>query len=343
MLRLLLSATAAAGQWVGPLTGSYNSACVDVANEGPFDPSVALNRCQQLCAANPKCNAMNYGNPPPHVGCSLRNCPTQSALANPTGGVIPAVHAYYCNASRAAGFCSTPLAVVLRSVYADHMVMQHGVAGRIIGSVPGVEQGANVTVELDGVTIGTGVTDAAAEFDVTIAAQPVSSKPHVVTVNVESAVRLQTHGSNPHDGKTDNGMSSITPATIRDVLFGEQFFCSGQSNMGLSVQQSNNASAEIAAASWPLIRITSVKAAWDATVPQNDTAFSIPWGAISSKNIGSFSGLCYYFGRNMFQGTSHSLLRPAPNLFLPPSPPLYQGLGGLTPVGLIEQASGGSQ
>jgi hypothetical protein len=49
-------------------------------------------------------------------------------------------------------------------------------------------------------------------FDVTIAAQPVSSKPHVLTVNV------------------DDGSTQITPATIRDVLFGEQFLCSGQSN-----------------------------------------------------------------------------------------------------------------
>jgi hypothetical protein len=146
------------GQWIGPLQDAYNSACVDVANEGPFDPSIALDRCQQLCAANPKCNAMNYGNPPPNVGCSLRNCPTQSALANPTGGMIPAVHAYYCNTSRVDGFCSAPLSVVLRSAYSDHMVMQHGVASRITGSVPGFskEKGAKVTVQLDGVVVGTG-------------------------------------------------------------------------------------------------------------------------------------------------------------------------------------------
>ena len=76
---MLLAASSATGQWIGPLKDAYDLACMDVANEGPFDPSIALDRCQQLCTANLKCNAMNYGNPPPNVGCSLRNYPNQSA------------------------------------------------------------------------------------------------------------------------------------------------------------------------------------------------------------------------------------------------------------------------
>ena len=88
--------------------------------------------------------------------------------------------------------------------------------------------------------------------------------------------------------------------------------------MGLSVSQSNNATAEVAAAVWPLIRIATVKGAWGAKTPQNNTGFSTPWTAVD-KNVGGFSGLCYYFGRNMFLG-----------------------LGGKTPVGLVEQAVGGT-
>eukprot|EP01052_Picozoa_sp_SAG31_P025932 SAG31_NODE_2311_length_5958_cov_4.534221_2_plen_200_part_00 len=80
----------------------------------------------------------------------------------------------------------------------------------------------------------------------------------------------------------------------------------------------NNATAEVGAAVWPLIRIATVKMAWGATTPQNNTPLSVPWTAVD-KNIGIFSALCYYFGRNMF-------LR----------------LGGQTPVGLVEQAVGGT-
>ena len=95
---------------------------------------------------------------------------------------------------------------------------------------------------------------------------------------------------------------------------------SGQSNMDLAVGNVNNATAEVAAASWPLIRIAKVKynPVYPST-PQNDTAFSQPWGAITPANIGAFSGLCYYFGRRMFRE-----------------------LGGTTPVGLVQQSVGGT-
>ena len=89
--------------------------------------------------------------------------------------------------------------------------------------------------------------------------------------------------------------------------------------MGLSVQQSNNATAEILAAHYPRIRMTQVAMSWSATSPQANARFSIPWSAITPKTIASFSGLCYYFGRAM-----------------------HDALGGQTPVGLVEQAVGGT-
>jgi sialate O-acetylesterase len=144
-------------------------------------------------------------------------------------------------------------------------------------------------VELDGVVVGNGVVAADGTFDVTIGAQPASIIPHVIKVSVATNI-----------GKVAAVMD-ITPKTIiSDVLFGDIFLCAGQSNMYLMVNEVNNASAEIAAASWPLIRIATVNEESAAT-PRNDTQFRIPWGAVTSKNIPEFSAVCYYFGRRMFQ------------------------------------------
>lgn len=91
--------------------------------------------------------------------------------------------------------------------------------------------------------------------------------------------------------------------------------------MELAVKSVDNASAEIAAAAWPLIRIAAVDFKSAAT-PQNNTHFTIPWGAVTSRNIGGFSGACYYFGRRMFQELASG--------------------GDAVPIGLVEQAVGGT-
>jgi sialate O-acetylesterase len=322
-----VASQATTGRWVGPLPNFYNSsACPMVgAVHGPFSADEALAKCEQLCARATGCNAFNFGTGfgLPHVGCALRHCLTEEALATPSLH-FEGVSGYYCNATDPLrpGYCApaTPLPsppppqrganVVLTSVFSNSMVLQHGKPARVNGKVAddsnnmAVLGGLAVTVELDGKVAGRGVTAVDGSFGVTIAAQPAASTPHVLTV------------------RASGGMQTITPATISDVLFGDLYLCSGQSNMELAVESVDNATAEIAAADWPLIRIAAV-AYIPATTPQNDTRFTIPWGAVTSKNIGGFSGVCYYFGRRMFQE-------------------LASGDGDATPVGLVEQAVGGT-
>ena len=81
----------------------------------------------------------------------------------------------------------------------------------------------------------------------------------------------------------------------------------------------DNASVELPAAEWPLIRIAQVQRSWADTAPQADTAFSIPWVAVNPASVSQFSALCYYFGREIF-------LR----------------LGSATPIGLVEADQGGT-
>ena len=90
-------------------------------------------------------------------------------------------------------------------------------------------------------------------------------------------------------------------------------------NMELTVAQCNNASAEIAAANHPFIRLAQVRMVGSMATPQADASFSIPWTPTTPRTVASFSALCYYFGREMFAR-----------------------LGGGTPVGLVEAAVGGT-
>lgn len=83
---------------------------------------------------------------------------------------------------------------------------------------------------------------------------------------------------------------------LRDVLAGEVWICSGQSNMAWSVRRSNNAEEETAAARYPDIRLFTVKR--KATVnPQADCEGE--WVKCSEETIADFSAVAYFFGRKL--------------------------------------------
>lgn len=86
--------------------------------------------------------------------------------------------------------------------------------------------------------------------------------------------------------------------TIRfvDVLFGEVWICSGQSNMEWPVQWAQNAQQEIATANFPQIRFFIVEKAV-ALEPQSDCKGR--WVVCSAETIGGFSAVGYFFGREI--------------------------------------------
>jgi len=84
--------------------------------------------------------------------------------------------------------------------------------------------------------------------------------------------------------------------TIKNILVGEVWVCSGQSNMQWSVQASNNAQQEIAEAGYPKIRLFSVKRTV-AEKPQADCEGS--WSECSPETVPGFSAVAYFFGRHL--------------------------------------------
>jgi sialate O-acetylesterase len=183
-----------------------------------------------------------------------------------------------------------PLAVraelKLPSVISDHMVLQQKQSDPIWGwDAPGTK----VTVTFAGQT-KTAEADSSGKWTVKLDPMPANAKSQSMTIKGTDTKELQ------------------------DILIGEVWMCSGQSNMGFSLGQDWNGDLECLASHHPDLRLfklplvgtqelkTDINAQWQETTPQNTPAFT---------------AVGFMFGRY-----------------------LHEILG--VPVGLIENAWGGS-
>jgi sialate O-acetylesterase len=86
--------------------------------------------------------------------------------------------------------------------------------------------------------------------------------------------------------------------TVKNILAGEVWLCSGQSNMQMAVEQATNAKEEIAAADYPQIRLFTVTRKV-AEKPQADCTGK--WVVCSPETVGNFSAVGYFFGRDLYK------------------------------------------
>jgi len=176
--------------------------------------------------------------------------------------------------------------VSLNNMFGDHMVLQQGIRNKIWGQA---DPGEAVTVSCAG---RSQAATAGPDGTWQVFLDPIEEYggPHVLTVTGKNEV------------------------TFRDVLVGEVWLCSGQSNMEWGVNQSNDADIEKAAANFPDIRLLAVPRK-GAQEPQWN--FSGAWRVCGPETVGDFSAVGYFFGRQ-----------------------LHRTLG--VPVGLVDNAWGGS-
>lgn len=87
--------------------------------------------------------------------------------------------------------------------------------------------------------------------------------------------------------------------TLDNILIGDVWICSGQSNMGVTMKDVNDAEKEIAAADYPSIRLINYPRNLRAE-PVND-APGAQWKICSPENIRGFSAVAYFFGRDVFK------------------------------------------
>jgi sialate O-acetylesterase len=176
-------------------------------------------------------------------------------------------------------------AVSVPSLFTDHMVLQRDLKNPVWGKAA---PGEPVTVEIAGQTHRT-TADETGGWSVVLDPLPAGGS-HELVIRGENTL------------------------TLSDVLVGEVWFCSGQSNMQWPVSNSNHAEVEIASANFPEIRLLTIPLVGRQEA-QDD--FESQWTVCSPKTVSEFSAVGYFFGRR-----------------------LHHALG--VPVGLIDNAWGGS-
>ncbi|MDE0826108.1 MAG: hypothetical protein OSA48_04790 [Akkermansiaceae bacterium] len=159
--------------------------------------------------------------------------------------------------------------VTLSKVFGDHMVLQQEKLIRIWGTAAAGEE---VTVELAGKS-GSAKAGADGKWRVNLPALKADGKAHAMTVKGKNTI------------------------TLNDVLLGEVWICSGQSNMEWSVSNSLNPKEEIAAADHAKIRLFNVPGHVKGPKPTDDPRGS--WQLCSPKSIPGFSAAGYFFGREL--------------------------------------------
>ena len=100
---------------------------------------------------------------------------------------------------------------------------------------------------------------------------------------------------------------TLVTITLHDVLFGDVWFCSGQSNMQLTVSLIYNATEEIAnAGNYPKIRVFTAALRQSATPSEELLGINLNWSVASPQSIGGrdwhyMSAVCWLYGRMIHQ------------------------------------------
>lgn len=172
-----------------------------------------------------------------------------------------------CAAFGAQARADSPL---MAAPFVDHAVLQRDRPIEVWGSAAAGEE---VTVTLSGATKAARA-DSDGRWSVTLP-ELAAGGPHTLTAR--TATRLQ----NAHD-----------------VLVGDVWLCSGQSNMEFSVRGSLNSRAEIAASTDDGIR--QVKVARDSSLqPRATLATPLEWKVAGPETTADFSATCYFFAREL--------------------------------------------
>ena len=160
---------------------------------------------------------------------------------------------------------------LLADIFQDHAVLQRDRPIPVFGSA---SPGDELTVTLGSHTVR-GTADANGTWRVTLPAQPAGG-PYTLTVaSAAGATR-----------------------TITDVMMGDVWLCSGQSNMEWPVSRSLNAAGEIARSANDRIRLLSIAHDYDAA-PRDHFGTPVTWKTADPDSVASFSATCYYFAREL--------------------------------------------
>jgi sialate O-acetylesterase len=160
-------------------------------------------------------------------------------------------------------------AVKLPALISDHMVLASGVPVRIWGTA---DAGETVRVALEGQT-ATAVADAGGDWALWL-------KPLTAA------------------GPLEMRIAASNKIVVHDVLVGEVWLGSGQSNMEFPLNRAMRHEEEIAQAAYPMIHLFQVKRAVSDRPAEDVTG---QWEVCTPESAAHFSAVEYFFGRHLHQ------------------------------------------
>jgi sialate O-acetylesterase len=110
--------------------------------------------------------------------------------------------------------------------------------------------------------------------------------------------------------------------SLNDVLFGDVWLCSGQSNMGMAVRGIFNSSIEIEnAGKYPKVRLFTASRQQSVKLEEELLGIALNWSVASPQSVGNVhaSAVCWLYGRM-----------------------IHMGLDDRRPIGLIHTSWGGT-
>jgi sialate O-acetylesterase len=140
--------------------------------------------------------------------------------------------------------------------------------------------GSRINVTFRGAAQPQATADTAGRWQVLVPAAAASTAPGTVVVTSSS------------------GAAAVT---LEDVVVGDLFVCSGQSNMEITVAWTAYYADALAraAALGPVLRLLQVALVdsyVNATTPQTNFTANLPWSRAAAASASGFSAACYYFG-----------------------------------------------
>ena len=192
------------------------------------------------------------------------------------------------------------------AIFGNNMVLQQNHPCPVWGNA---EPHSSVSLKFAGKTYKTN-SDKDGNWQITLDPLPASSSPLEMFIIGGQIEEIEKLGANLAE------LAKKHPGSIlyNNILIGEVWLCSGQSNMGWKVNSSDDSDLESLSSNYPNLRMI--------TIPQNGTQkpqknFQGSWEISSPQSASSFSAVGYFFGRRL-----HQILQ--------------------VPVGLINNAWGGS-
>ncbi len=159
--------------------------------------------------------------------------------------------------------------VSVAHIFGDHMVLQQQKPVVVWGWA---DQGEHVSVQL-GNNIKTVQTDTEGKWKVDLPAMEASSTPMEMTIKGTNVI------------------------TIKDILVGEVWLCSGQSNMDLRLNGAETGAQEITKADFPGIRLFKINSP---PSPYMVADVNENWRVCRPDNVANFSAVGYFCRKKIY-------------------------------------------